>query len=340
MSVEIFGTPCTAVDAVDVDALETGKIHRLAVRLVEDGAGRPLHLPVIVARGREPGPVFGLTAAVHGNELNGIRVIHQLFRALSPDTVRGTVIGCPVVNVPALIGHQRTFREGLDLNRLMPGKPEGNVAEVYAWRLTTRVIDRFDYLVDLHTASFGRINSLYVRADLRHPVAARMAMLQHPEIVVHNQAADGTLRAAAMERGIPAITVEVGDPLRFQRRLIRDSLAGVRSVMAHLGMIPPPGDPEPENAPIVCVRSYWIHARHGGLIEVLPGVTDRVQAGERIARVRNVFGDPVAEYHAPEAGVVVGRSTNPVGDTGARLLHLGIEGHIDPTPTPPPFHRA
>jgi len=47
-----------------------------------------------------------------------------------------------------------------------------------------------------------------------------------------------------------------------------------------------------------------------------------------VARVRDIFGDLIEEYRAPEDGIVIGRSTHPVNQTGSRILHLGIEGTV------------
>lgn len=77
-----------------------------------------------------------------------------------------------------------------------------------------------------------------------------------------------------------------------------------------------------------CGRSYWIYTNAGGLLEVFPQITDRVKAGQRIAIVRNVFGDIIREYEAPEDGIIIGKSVNPVNQTGGRIVHLGIEGKV------------
>lgn len=305
-----------------IDDFPRGELSRLYVDLVANGLAQDILLPVLVARGRKDGPVFGLTAAVHGNELNGIRVIHGLMHHIKPSTLRGTVVAVVVVNVPGLHRHQREFVDGGDLNHIFPGHEAGNVAEVYAHRVLDRVVNRFDYLVDLHTASFGRVNSLYVRADMTHAATATMAYLQRPQIIVHNPPSDYTLRGAAMDLGIPAITLEIGDPQRFQPSLVRSSRIGLRAVLAAAGMLPQRSAAEgPE--PVLCQKSRWMYTDRGGLLEVLPRPTDRVTAGERVAILRNAFGDVIREYHAPEDGIVIGKSVNPVGQTGARILHLG-----------------
>jgi len=311
-----------------VEDLPIGVTTRVAIQLVRDGLGRAIVVPVLVARGERPGPTLGITAAVHGNELNGIRVIHELFERLDPSQLRGTVVGVTAVNVPGLHNHERHFIDGRDLNHLFPGEPHGDAARVYAHRIVDRVVRQFDYLVDLHTASFGRINSLYVRADMKDPRSARMAYLQRPQIILHNPASDRTLRGTATELGVGAITVEIGDPQRFQPKYIRSCAGGIRRVLADAHMLAQrPAKEGPE--PVICRKSYWLYTDRGGLLEVLPSPTDMVAKGETIARLRNAYGDTVTEYAAPQAGVVIGKSVNPVGQTGARILHLGILARDD-----------
>ena len=222
------------------------------------------------------------------------------------------------------------------LHHVMPGKPDGTVAEVYAHRLVDRVVRRFDYLVDIHTASFGNVNSLYVRADLTDNTAARMAYLLRPQIILNNPPSDRTLRGSASELGIPAITVEVGNPQRFKPEFIRTTLGGVRRILAEVGMVA--RRPAPEGAaPILCTRAHWLYSDHGGLLEVFPGVAALLEEGEVIARVSNVFGDVVREYHASGPGVVIGKSVNPVAQTGARILHLGTPAPLGTYPVPEPL---
>ena len=315
------------VDQLELDHLAPGQIHRLALQLLTDGLGSPVHIPVLVAKGATPGPVLGLTAAVHGNELNGLDVIHSLFNdILEPEHLSGTVVGIPGVNVPSLLTQERFFIDGMDLNRLFPGKPNGNRSEIYAHRFVTRALPGLDYLIDLHTASFGRINSLYIRANLKDPVTRKISELLNAQINVHNEAKDGTLRDAAEEYDIKAITLEVGNPITFQERIVQRSLNGVRRVMDYLAMAPLPPEfavPEPDTR-VDCSHSYWMYTDEGGVLEVFPKLTQRVTKGEHIAHIRDLFGRSVKDYHAPEDGVVVGKSVNPLGPAGSRILHLGI----------------
>lgn len=310
------------IHKLDIDALTPG-LHRFYMDLVANGIGQDIHVPVIVAKGPEPGPVVGVTAVVHGNELNGLKIIQQLFNKLEWANLRGTLLGVPVVNVPAILNMERRFNDNEDLNRIMPGREDGNMSEVYASRLITRIISSMDYLVDLHTASFGRINSYYIRANLRSKVQLKLAELQNADIILNNEGADGTLRSAASDLGIHAITLEVGDPNRFQKGMIRSGLEGIFNVLHHLNMLD--GDPDEDVEPaVICSKSYWIYADRGGILEVFPDITDLLKKGEKIAVVRDVFGEVIKEYHCPQDGIVIGKSTHPVGQTGSRILHLGI----------------
>ncbi|HJK90523.1 MAG TPA: succinylglutamate desuccinylase/aspartoacylase family protein [Polyangiaceae bacterium LLY-WYZ-15_(1-7)] len=315
-------TPAKRVTRLDIDALPHGTTHRLLLDLMDDALGLPIQLPMLVARGRRDGPVFGMTAALHGNELNGIPVIHDVFRHLDLDQLRGTVVAVVVLNVPGFRLHQRELDEGTDLNKIFPGRAKGNVAQVYAHRAVQKVVRRFDRLVDLHTASFGRINSLYARADMEHEVAAHMARLMRPQIILHNRPSDRTLRGTMMALGIPSVTIEIGDPQRFQPQFIKSTRRGIRRILADMKMLPKRklnlGPP-----PVICDKSRWLYTDRGGLLEVYPELTDLVRKGDMLARLTDVFGEVVREYRVPEDAVVIGKSVNPAGATGARIAHLG-----------------
>lgn len=312
------------ITEIDVDLYAPGTRHPLLLDLVENAAGLPTRIPILLARGRRPGPFMGMMAAMHGNEINGISALHRLFDWLTDRPLKGTIAAVLISNVPGFHMHQREFLDGEDLNKIMPGKADGSVSEVYAYRLLDRIVCNFDYLLDLHTASFGRVNSLYARVDSDEPRALEMARLLRPQIILENEPGDGTIRGAASHLGIPSVTFEIGNPQRFQRDYIRDSLAGIRRVLESLGMVAR-GKPSkaPPREPIVCKRSEWLYTDRGGLLVVHPALTEIVEEGQSIAVLRDIYGTTVREFHAPYRGVVIGKSVNPVGGTGARILHLG-----------------
>ncbi|MEQ8704865.1 MAG: succinylglutamate desuccinylase/aspartoacylase family protein [Phaeodactylibacter sp.] len=307
---------------LDLSSLPAGTVQKYWLPIITDGIGAPVRLPVLIAKGKTDGPVVGLTAAIHGNELNGIPVIQRLFTELDAQRLTGTVVGVPVMNIPGLMLEQRKFNDGVDLNRIAPGDPDGNLSQVYIYRLIERVLRHFDYLIDLHTASAGRINSWYIRADMSQPATARMAILQNPEIILHNLPNDGTFRGAAADLGIPAITLELRDPHVFQRDVIKEALIGVWNVLFDLNMLEG-AIRHTVDTTWLCRQSNWLYTDEGGILTVRAGLGQVIGPGDTLAEVRSVFGTLTKTYSADRKGVVIGKSVSPINPTGSRILHLG-----------------
>tara|TARA_R110002110_G_scaffold195770_1_gene405444 strand:- start:52236 stop:53255 length:1020 start_codon:yes stop_codon:yes gene_type:complete len=311
-------------EALKISSLNRGEVHRVHIQLSDSALGVPWSLPVIVIRGIEKGPTLGITAAIHGNELNGISTIFKLIDEINPQELVGNLILVPISNVPGYLMNQRHFSDNVDLNRIMPGKPKGTASQLYAHHLSHKIISQFDYLLDLHTASHGRVNSLYLRADLDNEECRTLAYLQNPDIIVKKYDEEGTLRSWANEMGIPAITVEIGNPNAFQHALIDDTLEGISNTLKYLKMIKGKVKDMVTSATI-CDRSYWIYSQKGGIIDVLPKLTDQVKKGQVIAKVYDVFGQIKEEVLSNRAGIVIGMNVRPNCDAGTRVLHLGVD---------------
>lgn len=299
----------------------------LYVKLWESGTGQPVLIPVTVARGAAPGPVLGITAAVHGNELNGIRIIHSLLGSLDLTGLRGTVLCAPIVNVPAFEHQQRMFFDGRDLNHYFPGREQGLPVEQYARAFERTFLPACDYHVDIHTASEGRVNTMYVRVDEEQPEARRLAELMNPEIVLHVRGGDGTLRHAAKVRGVHAITVEAGNPSTFQGRMVYEGEAGIGNILVGLDMCD--GELAMDRTPVYCRRSQWLRTTTGGLLETHFKLGEWVEKRQILARTLDPFGYALQEYRAPRDGVVIGMARNPLAVPGTRYCHLGTVGSLE-----------
>ncbi len=314
--------PIPTVSKLDLESLELGKTHRLNLHIVSDGIGNPISIPIMVARGLKPGPTFGLIAAIHGNEINGLPVIQRVLNKIDPTKLSGTIIGVLVANVPGFLLKQRKFNDQIDLNHIMPGNKHGNRSEIYAYRILRKVVSHCDYLIDLHTASFGRINSYYVRADLENDQIRDIALLQNADLILQNKGSPGTLRRAATDRGIPTITVELRDPHRIQKDVVTESVKGVYNALISLSMIKGKIRSNVTLA-IICPSSQWVYTDTGGLLEVVVQLRDIVEPGQTIAYTKNIFGEIIREYEAPYRGIIIGRSIEPVSQTGSRIIHIG-----------------
>ena len=315
------------IQHIDIEKAPQGKISKYWLHMLDDGLSQPVYVPVIIARGVKEGPVLGLVAAIHGNELNGIPVIQEVLSKVDMQSLSGTIIGVPGLNPISMSAHRRRFIDDEDLNRNFPGKQNGNRSEQYVWKISNKILKHFHYLADLHTASFGRINSLYVRANMQDNKVSEMAYAQDADIILHNisnpKKATWTLRYEAEKMSIPTITIEYCDPQVYQPTVIKRGVTGIFNLMVVLNMLDNSHFKNTQK-PILCEKSYWIYTDKGGLLDIPVQLLDVVEKDQIIGVLKNPFGDIIRSYTCPEKGVVIGKSSNPVNIDGGRILHLGI----------------
>lgn len=321
-----------AMRALNIENYAPGERTDFYVPVFENAIGIPNKIPFVVARGVFQGPVLGINAAVHGNELNGIRIIQNVLEDLDLDSMKGSLICVPVVNVPAFNTGQRRFIDGTDLNHVFPGKEGGTPAEQYARAFATTYLPACDYLIDIHTASEGRTNTMYVRTDLLSETTSQMATWFNPQIILHSKSGDGTLRNSARKRGIPAVTIEAGNPSVFQGKMVYEGELGIRNVMIKLGMIE--GKPHISRQPIICKSSIWLRTVGGGILKTHFRLYDKVKRSQLLAETIDPFGNLLQKYKAPHEGVVIGMAANPVAIPGTRFCHLGTIGYPKPKSVP------
>ena len=315
----------------ELPKLESGT-HNYWLNMGSNTYGQPILIPIIVIQGQTQGQTLGLTAAIHGNELNGIAIIHQLVETINTNILKGRIIAVPGINAMSLQMDERRFVDGEDLNRNFPGKEHGSESEQYVYKIKEQILPSFDVNIDMHTASFGRVNTMYARADSANDTILKLAELQNPDIILQskgpsfgstNLTLTETLRAEASQLGIPSITVEYGNPQVYQNELISRGLKGIFNTLKWLDMYD--GEIEKsETKPTYCKKSYWIYMDEGGFLDVVVELNQHIKKGEKIASVRNAFGEIIKDYYAPEDGVIIGKSSNPSNMSGGRIIHLGI----------------
>jgi predicted deacylase len=311
-------------DELRISSLERGEVHRIHIHMSDNSLGSPWKVPLVIIRGLEKGPTIGITAALHGNELNGISTIFKLIDEIDPKDLKGTLVLVPISNVPGYLLNQRNFSDNVDLNRMMPGRPSGSASDLYAHNFVNKIVSKFNYLLDLHTASHGRVNSLYIRADIESEETRILAYLQNPQIIVKKYDESGTLRSWANDNGIPAITIEIGNPNAFQHSLIDETLEGIYNTLRHYEMIDGEVKDMVTTHAVVCDASYWIYSKRGGIVDVIPKLADEIKSGQVIAKVYDVFGHVRETIKADRSGIVIGKNVRPNCDAGTRILHLGV----------------
>lgn len=333
----LLGQPTVPIlkSLVDLAPQSPGR-HHFWLEMGSNTFGQPLLIPVVLIEGAQSGPCLGFTAAIHGNELNGIPILHQLLEEIDPQQLQGRILAIPGLNAISIQLDERRFIDQEDLNRLFPGKEQGNRSQQYVHKIANRVVPAFDFLIDMHTASFGRTNTLYVRADLSNDTLAMLAKLQEADIILNNSGVPSagkaatslrTLRAEAVLQGIPCITVEYANPQVFQPEITKRGLKAARRSLHWLGMYALPPDSEEEQslkAAVICKKSYWLFTDAGGFLEVAVELGQHLQKDDTIGILRDAFGQIIKTYKCPEAGIVIGKSSNPTNMSGGRIIHLGI----------------
>ena len=300
-----------------------GMAQRLSWSATELFEGVPVSTPVLVINGAFPGPTLCLTAAVHGDELNGIEMVRRVMHDLDPGKVSGAVIGIPIVNVQGFRRGSRYLPDRRDLNRYFPGNPNGSAAARIAHSFFANVVSHCDALVDLHTGSFERANLPQIRADLRNPDVVTLTQGFGSMVILHSTPAVGTLRYAATRAGIPAVTLEAGGPSQLELGEVKLGVKGIETLVNTLGMIRKRrlwGDPEP-----VYYRSSWVRADNGGILLSDVSLGSTVRKGDLLGTITDPMNNARTEVRSPYAGRIIGMARNQVVMPGFAAFHVGIE---------------
>ncbi|MDX1497241.1 MAG: succinylglutamate desuccinylase/aspartoacylase family protein [Salinisphaeraceae bacterium] len=300
-----------------------GNIRQLRWSASQNFAGMNLNTPVLVAHGTKPGKVLCLTAAVHGDELNGIEIVRRLIYSQDPKNLSGTIVGVPIVNLHGFQRSSRYLADRRDLNRHFPGSPRGSSASRIAASFFKQVLAPCEALVDIHTGSFHRTNITQARADLSHTEVLALSQGMGGTPVLNSVGAEGTLRRAATQAGIPAITLEVGEPHRLQPELVAQGVKAIQSLMYELGMREKRltwSDPQP-----VFYESQWVRVSRGGILLSTVKLGAKVNRGQLLGTVTDPITNAYNEIHSPFSGRVLGMALNQVVMPGYAAYHIGIE---------------
>lgn len=303
--------------------VQPGTTARLNWAATELFDGVPVSTPVLVVNGVEPGPTLCLTAAVHGDELNGIEMVRRVMHDITPNRLSGALIGVPIVNVQGFRRGSRYLPDRRDLNRYFPGNPNGSAAARIANSFFTNVIANCDALVDLHTGSFERANLPQIRADLRNPDIVTLTQGFGATVILHSTPGVGTLRYAATRAGIPTVTLEAGGPLQLEMSEVKHGVKGIETLISSLGMTKRSrmwGAPEP-----VYYRSSWVRADAGGILLSDVSLGSSVRRGDLLGTITDPMSNQSIEVRSPYSGRVIGMARNQVVMPGFAAFHVGIQ---------------
>ena len=302
-----------------------GETRNIRYGISETYMGDPVRIPVTVVNGTEPGPTGVLTAAAHGDELNGVEVVRTVAHEWSHADLHGTLVCLPVLNVPGFLAQQRYLPiYDRDLNRSFPGSETGTSARRMASRIFANFVSQGDFAIDFHTSTRGRTNMLHVRADTESEGVERVAKSFGSNVVIDGAGPEGSLRREASERGTATVTIEMGEAHRFQRDLIDRALLGVESVLVEFGMRRTDAVRWPGWRTIIDggAEKTWLRADAGGLVDMHYDGGDLLREEESVCTITDPFKTESESVIAPFTGLVVGVLENPLVYPGNPVCHL------------------
>ncbi len=283
--------------------------------------GVPLSMPVVVIHGRYEGPKLFVSAAIHGDEINGIEVCRTLLQT-DPLALHGTLMVIPVVNVFGFVDQSRYLPDRRDLNRAFPGSAKGSLASQLAHLFMTQVLARSDFGIDLHTGSHHRTNLPQIRADLQDSETRRLAEAFGAPVFLHSKIRPGSLRAAATKAGVHMLLFEAGEPLRYNDEAIKIGKRGVLRVMTALGMRPR-RLARLRHSSVEVGRHTWLRAPASGMLRLSVKVGDTVAARQQLGVIADPYGNNEIRVRSPGDRLVIGHALNPSVNKGDGIFHLG-----------------
>lgn len=286
----------------------------------------PVSLTLRVVHGRKPGPVLLVTAAVHGDEINGVEIIRQLMRLSSLSRLSGTLVAAPVVNAFGFISQSRYLPDRRDLNRSFPGSPTGSLTSQLAHLFTTEVVAKCTHGIDLHTGAIHRTNFPQIRGNMADPEVRRMSHAFGVPLLLNAKVREGSLREAGARYGIPIIVYEAGEALRYDRTAIRAGLRGIVNVMHDMEMLPPakrrPARIVPKVAQTIAQSSTWVRAPAGGLLRDAVRLGTWVEPGMRLGVIADPLGAQEVRVIGDVSGICIGKTNLPVVNQGDGLFNI------------------
>lgn len=319
------------VSGLNVDDLEPGTKQSLFFQGVQMATGQHWYVSTMVAKGAKPGKRIVLVSGVHGDEISPVRTLQMVMDQLDPVEMSGTVLAVFDVSRPALEGMARRWPNSgrgidlVDINRVWPGNENGPTAPSrHAAMLFNRLLKpNADYAIDFHTSTTGVDLTAFNIARMEIPEVRAMAELFPIDQIFDNPAYPGVLANAFIDAGIPAFTPEIGAPRILDRHMVSLFVEGTMNVLKHHGIIPGAmGRTGKDTGIFIGNSAYAAFASSGGFVEMLVGLNDRVEAGQKLAVQRNAFGEIVAEYTSGVSGEVMACRTDATSEPGNILVSV------------------
>ena len=308
------------------------------IRLVTGTDLSKRRIPIMMIDSGNPGPCVWMTACIHGDEIAGTVIIQELFKLLKHEIRSGKVLAFPIVN-PFGFEQKTRFipysRE--DLNRLFPGNVKGSLGERIAAIIFNKIIDDNPALVlDLHNDWIRSIPYTLFDQDFAigpHPeIAERLkeyAFVLGFPVVLDTEQISGTLSGMLLEKGIPALTLELGASNYVSEINIEKGVLAILRLLRHIGILDIENEakkiPDKHPSGELLTYSQLPLSSTSGIIRFYTGAGDQVKSGQVIAKIYNAFGKMQEVLRAKEDGLVLGCSDTSLAFPGFPVMAFGVD---------------
>jgi hypothetical protein len=289
----------------------------------------PITMPVHIFRGKKTGPCLCVTAAIHGDEVNGVEIVRRLVKKSVLKKIAGTLIAIPIVNVYGFLYQDRYLMDRKDLNRSFPGSSKGSPASRLAHLISTEILSHVTHCIDLHSGSLQRTNLPQIRADLDLEGVLPLAQAFSAPVILHAKLRDGSMRQFANDKAIPFLLYEAGESLRFDELSIKAGVHGILNVMHQLDMIALKKTFHRNVEPAVARETYWVRSPRSGLLIPFKQPGKFVKKGELLAKICNPMGQEEYRVLSPLDGIIVGKSNMPMIYEGAAIFNIASFNKLD-----------
>jgi uncharacterized protein len=285
-----------------------------------------INMPVHVIRSFTDGPVVFLSAAIHGDEINGVEIIKEVMQVLSKVDIVGTVIAVPIVNVFGFNNQSRYLPDRRDLNRSFPGSAKGSLAARMAHMFVKEIVTKCTHGIDFHTGAIHRSIFPQIRVNMKSEKSLTFAKAFGAPIILNSDVKDGSLRETGKKKGVVTMVYEAGQALRFEEDAIKIGKQGCLNALSSIGVYPkmPTKIKNPlGKSPILIQDSFWVRSPKGGTLRLKVKLGQFVKKGDKLGEISGPFGQQLESVFATGEGYILGVNHLPLVTIGTAIVHIG-----------------
>lgn len=292
-----------------------------------------VEIPVFIERSKIPGPTILITAALHGDEINGVEIVRQLIARKLNKPKRGTIICIPILNVFGFLQNNRYFPDGRDLNRVFPGTKTGSLASRVAYYFTREILPHVDLCLDFHTGGASRFNAPQIRIKPGDDQLMELAKIFNAPFTVYSKTIDKSYRKTCDNKGIPSLLFEGGKSFDSNKNIAKEGVEGIMRILAHFDMLSLKKVPAAAHGQTVIIdKARWVRAHRSGLLHVKIQSNQHVLKGELLATITDPYGKMRFRVSAPNDGYIISVNESPIVNQGDAIFHLSSNILTDKAP--------